>query len=60
MIRPNIRITRRVKNEDSQLKGPENFFKKIIEEIFPNLKTEMFIKVQEKKPIAHQLNGDRK
>jgi hypothetical protein len=28
-------------NEDFQLKGPANIFNKIIEEIFPNLKTEM-------------------
>jgi hypothetical protein len=34
-------------NKDSQLKGPENVFNKIIEENFPNLKNDMAIKVQE-------------
>ena len=34
------------KKEDSQLKGPESVFNKIIEENFPNLKKEMDIKVQ--------------
>jgi hypothetical protein len=34
-------------NEDSQLKGLENVFDKILEENFPNLKKEMDIKVQE-------------
>ena len=34
-------------NKDSQLKGPENFFNKITEENFPNVKKEMDIKLQE-------------
>jgi hypothetical protein len=33
--RPNLRIIEI--EEDSQLKGPESIFKKIIEENFPNL-----------------------
>jgi hypothetical protein len=44
---PNLRIIRIEENEDSQLKGPEFVFNKIIEENFPNLKKEMDIKVQE-------------
>jgi hypothetical protein len=47
MKRQNLRIIRIVKNEESQFKGPENVFNKIIEENFPNLKKEMDIKVQE-------------
>jgi hypothetical protein len=47
MKRPNLRIIRIVDNEDSQLKGPENVFNKIIEENFPNQKKVMAIKVQE-------------
>jgi hypothetical protein len=46
MKRPNLRIIRIEKKEDSQLKGSENVFNKIIEENFPNLKKEMAIKVQ--------------
>jgi hypothetical protein len=45
--RPNLRITRIEKNKESQLKGSENIFNKIIEENFPNLKKEIAIKVQE-------------
>jgi hypothetical protein len=47
MKRPNLRIIRIEKNEDSHLKEPENVFNKIIEENLPNLKKEMAIKVQE-------------
>ena len=47
MKRPSIRKIRIEENEDSQLKGPENVFNKIIEENFPNLKKETAIKVQE-------------
>jgi predicted nuclease with TOPRIM domain len=36
----NLRINR-IENENSQLKGPENVFNKIVEENFPNLKEEM-------------------
>jgi hypothetical protein len=42
-----LRIIGIAENEDSQLKGPENFFNKIIEEKFPNLKKEVAMKVQE-------------
>ena len=47
MKRPNLRIIGIEENEDSQLKGPENVFNKIIEENFSNLKKGMAIKVQE-------------
>jgi hypothetical protein len=41
MKRPNLRMIGIEENKDSQLKGPKNVFKKIIEENFPNLKKEM-------------------
>jgi len=41
MIRPNLKMTWIEENEDSQLKGPENVFNKIIEENFPNLNIEI-------------------
>ena len=44
MKRSNLRIVVEEK-EESQLKGPENIFNKIIEEKFPNLKKEMPRKV---------------
>ena len=47
MKRPNLRIIGIEESEDSQLKGPENVFNKIIEENFPNLKKEMSVKLQE-------------
>ena len=43
--KPNLRIIGIEKNKDSQLKGPENAYNKIIEEKIPNLKKEMVIKV---------------
>ena len=45
MKRPNLRMIGIKENENSQLKGPENVFNKIIEENFPNLKKVMNIKV---------------
>jgi hypothetical protein len=45
MKRPNLGIIG--VDGDSQLKGPENIFNKIIEENFPNLKKEMPINVQD-------------
>ena len=47
MKRPNLKIIGIEEGEESELKGPENIFNKIIEENFPNLKKEMAIKVQE-------------
>jgi hypothetical protein len=58
MKRQNLRIIGIEENKDSQLKGPENVFNKIIEENFSNLKKEIAIKVQE--AIEHQINGIRK
>ena len=45
MKRSNLRIIGIEESEDSQLKRPENIFKKIIEENVPNLKKEMAINV---------------
>ena len=47
MKRANLRLIRIEKKKDSQLKGPENVFSKIIEENFPYLKKEKVIKIQE-------------
>ena len=47
MKRPNLKIIGIEEGEESQLKGPENIFNKIIKENFPNLKEEMVINVQE-------------
>ena len=60
MKRPNLRIIRIEENEDSQLKGPENVFNKIIEENFPNLKKEMAIKVQEAYRTPNKWDQKRK
>jgi hypothetical protein len=47
MKSPNLRIIRIEKNKNSQLKGHENVFNKIIDESYPNIKKEMTTKVQE-------------
>jgi hypothetical protein len=47
MKRPNLRIIRIDGNEDSQVKGPENVFNKIIIQDVPNLKKERNPNVQE-------------
>ena len=47
MRRPNQRIIGVDDNEDFQLKGPANIFKKMIEESFPNLKNDMPMDIQE-------------
>ena len=41
MKRPNLRIIRIEENKDSQLKGSENVFNKIIEDNFHNLNNDM-------------------
>jgi hypothetical protein len=56
MKRPNIRIE---ENKDSQLKGPENVFNKIIEENH-NLEKEKAIKVQEVYRTPNKWNQKRK
>jgi hypothetical protein len=54
------RITGIEENKDSQLKGSENVFHKIIEENVPNLKKEMAIKVQQAYRTPNKLNQKRK
>jgi hypothetical protein len=60
MKRTNLRIIRIEENKESQLKGPENVFNKIIEESFPNLKKEMDIKVQEAYRTTNKWDQKRK
>jgi hypothetical protein len=59
MRRPNLRIIDTEESEDSQLKGPVNIFNKIIEEIFPNLKKEMPMNIQEIFKTPNRLNQKR-
>jgi hypothetical protein len=59
MRRPNPRIIGIKESEDSQLKGPVNIFNKIIEEIFPKLKKEMPINIQEAYGSANKLHQKR-
>ena len=44
---PILRIIGIEEGEETQVKGTENIFNKIIEENFPNLMKEMLIKLQE-------------
>ena len=60
MKRPNLKIIGIEEGEESQLKGPENIFNKIIEENFPNLKEEMVINVQEAYRTPNKLDQKRK
>ena len=60
MKRPNLRIIRIEKNENSQLKGHENVFNKIIEVNFPNIQKEMDIKVQETYRTPNKWDQKRK
>ena len=46
MKRPNLRLLG-TEGKESQFKGTENIFNKIIEEKFPNLKKEIPVKIQE-------------
>jgi hypothetical protein len=59
MRRPNLRIIGVDENEDFQLKGPVNIFNKIIEENFPNLKTEMPMNIQEAYRTPNRLDKKR-
>ena len=59
MKRPNLKIIGIEEGEESQLKGPENIFNKIIEENFPNLKEEMVINVQEAYRTTNRLDQKR-
>jgi hypothetical protein len=60
MKRPNLRIIGIEENKDSQLKGLENVFNKIMEENFLNLKKEMDIKVQEAYRTPNKWDQKRK
>jgi len=55
--RSNLRIIGIEESEDSQLKGPENIFNKIIEENFSKLKKQMPIN---KKPTELQIDWTRR
>jgi hypothetical protein len=59
MRRPNLRVIEVDENEDFQLKGPENFFNKIIEEDFPHLKKEMPMNIQEAYRSPNRLDQKR-
>jgi hypothetical protein len=59
MRKPNLRIMGLDENEDFQLKGPVNIFNKIVEEIFPNLKKEMPINLQEAYRTTNRLHQKR-
>jgi len=59
MRRLNLRIIGIGESEDSQLKGPINIFKKIIEGNFPNLKKEMPINIQEAYRTPNRLDQKR-
>ena len=52
--------SRKEEGEDSQSKGLENIFNKIIEENFPNLKKEMAINVQETYRAPNRLDQKKK
>jgi hypothetical protein len=54
--RPNLRIIGIQEGEDSQLQGPVNIFKKIIDENFPNLKKVMPINMQKSYRTPNRLD----
>jgi hypothetical protein len=56
---PNLWIIGVDENEDFQLKGPANIFKKIIEENFPNLKKEMAMNLQAAYRTPNRLDQKR-
>ncbi|MGE9715022.1 RBD-like domain-containing protein, partial [Escherichia coli] len=58
--RPNLRIIGIEEGEETQLKGAENIFNKIIEENFPNLKKDMPMKVQEAYRTPNRVDHKRK
>jgi hypothetical protein len=58
MKRPNLRIIGIEENKDSQYKGPENVFIKVIEENFPNLKKT--IDIEEKEAYRTLSKWDKK
>ena len=60
MKRPSLKAIGIEEGEDSQIKGPQNIFNKIIEEKFPNLKKEMCLNVQEGYRTTSKLDQKRK
>ncbi|MQL00643.1 hypothetical protein EI005_25925, partial [Escherichia coli] len=61
MKRPSLRGNEiENENEDSQLKGPENVFNKIIEENFPNPTKEVSINIQETYKTPNRLDQKSK
>jgi hypothetical protein len=59
MRRPNLQKIGVDENENFQLKGPANIFKKIREENYPNLKKEMTMKIQEAYRTPNRLDQKR-
>jgi hypothetical protein len=59
MRRPNLRIIVVEESKDSQFKGTENIFNKIIEENFPNLKNDMPMNIQEAYRAPNRLDQKR-
>jgi hypothetical protein len=59
MRRPNLPIIGVDENEDFQNKGQAYFFNKIIEEMFPNLRTEMPMNIQETYRTPYRLEQKR-
>jgi hypothetical protein len=59
MRRPNLQIIAVDENEDFQLKGPVNIFKRIIEENFSNVKKEMPMNIQEAYRYPNRLDEKR-
>jgi hypothetical protein len=59
MRRPNLRIIGVEESEDSHLKGPVTIFNRIIENIFPNLKKEIPINIQEAYRTPNRLDQKR-
>lgn len=46
MKSPKLQIVEREEGKETQIKSPENIFNKILEEIFPNLRNELPIKLE--------------
>ncbi|EGW01022.1 Putative transposase element L1Md-A101/L1Md-A102/L1Md-A2 [Cricetulus griseus] len=58
--RSNLRIIGIEEGEETQLKGAENIFNKIIEENFPNLKKDMPMKLQEAYRTPNRVDHKKK
>jgi hypothetical protein len=57
--RPNLKIMATEEGEDVQAKGICNLFNKIIAENFPNLKTDLSIRVQKASRTPKRLEQNR-